>query len=305
MREVDLRATDLNLLVVLDALLAERSVSRAATRLGMSQPAASRALARLRALFSDALLVDGPGGYALTVRAEEMRPMLRSILAGVGEILDGRPFDPMQETGKVRLLMLDLEAAVLAPPLIARMAQEAPAVDLELVPPGSRPLDALEAGDVDALIGVIEDAPAGIQKRTLYHDHFVTLMRAEHPVAGTKLTLDRFLDLDHMVVSVTGTGRAWVDETLAHLGKERRVKVRVPGFFAAIEIAAQSDLVMTLPSRLARTAAGMHRFVTAAPPLDPGGVPMSLAWHARHQDAPRHVWLRKTIVAALGDTDPS
>jgi DNA-binding transcriptional LysR family regulator len=155
MREVDLRKADLNLLVVLNALLDERSVSRAATRLGMSQPAASRALARLRALFSDRLLVDGPGGYLLTARAEGMRPLLRQTLAGVGEVLDGRGFDPAQATGPVRLLMLDLEAAVVAPRLIARLARQAPGVDLEVVPPGPRLTEALEADSVDALIGVV------------------------------------------------------------------------------------------------------------------------------------------------------
>jgi DNA-binding transcriptional LysR family regulator len=222
MREVDLRGADLNLLVVLNALLDERSVTRAATRLGMSQPAASRALARLRGLFSDALLVDGPGGYLLTARAEEMRPLLRNTLAGVSELLDGRAFDPMQATGPVRLLMLDLEAAVLAPRLIASLAEQAPAVDLEVVPPGPRPLETLEAGAVDALIGVVDDAPAGIRKRKLYRDDFVTLMRAGHPAAGRKLTLERFLELDHVVVSITGTGRAWVDEILSRSGRKRR-----------------------------------------------------------------------------------
>ena len=305
MREVDLRKADLNLLVVLNALLDERSVSRAATRLGMSQPAASRALARLRAQFSDRLLVDGPGGYLLTARAEGMWPLLRQTLAGVGEVLDGRGFDPAQATGPVRLLMLDLEAAVVAPRLIASLAEQAPGVDLEVVPPGPRLTEALEADSADALIGVIGDAPAGIRKRKLYQDDFVTLMRVEHPAAGTKLTLDRFLELDHLVVSITGTCRAWVDEMLARRGKQRRVKVRVPSFLAAVEIAARSDLIMTLPSSLARTAADMRRFVMVPPPIALGGVPMSLVWHARHQDSPRHVWLRRTIVAAVADTGSS
>lgn len=301
MREMDLRAADLNLLVVLNALLDERGVTRAAIRLGMSQPAVSRALARLRALFSDALLVEGSGGYVLTARAEEMRPLLRNTLAGASELIDGRSFDPMQAAGSVRLLMLDLEAAVLIPRLIASLAEQAPAIDLEVVPPGGRPLDALGADVADAFIGVVEEAPAGIRKRKLYEDDFVTLMRAEHPAAGSDLTLERFLDLDHVVVSITGTGKAWVDETLARLGKRRRVKVRVPSFFAAVEIAARSDVIMTLPSSLARTAAGMRRFVMAQPPLDLGSIVMSLAWHARHQDAPRHIWLRKMIVAAASD----
>lgn len=303
MREVDLRAADLNLLVVLNALLDERSVTRAATRLGMSQPAASRALARLRALFSDALLVEGPGGYLLTARAEEMRPLLRTTLSTVGELLDGRAFDPLRTAEPVRLLMLDLEAAVVAPLLLARLAEQAPTVDLEVLPPGPRPLEALEADAVDALIGVVDDAPAGIRRRGLYADDFVTLMRAEHPHAGTQVSLERYLELDHVVVSITGTGRAWVDEVLERMGRHRRVRVRVPSFFAAVEIAARSDLVMTLPSSLARTAADMRRFVIAQPPLDLGSVNMSLAWHARHQDSPRHIWLRRTIVAAVTEID--
>lgn len=298
MHEVDVREADLNLLVALEALLDERSVTRAAQRLGMSQPAASRALARLRRLFSDALLVDGPGGYVLTARAEEMRPLLRGTLAGVNQLLAGRSFDPSQATGHVRLLMLDLEAAVIGPRLLARMASEAPALNLDVVAPGIRPTDALDADTVDAIIGVIDDASAGIRRRKLYEDGFVTLMRAEHPAAGKELTLDRFLALDHVVVSITGTGRAWVDEVLARTGHTRRVKVRVPSFFAAVEIAARSDLVMTLPASLARTAADMRRFVMTPPPLDLGNVVMSLAWHARHHDAPRHVWLRRMIVEA-------
>lgn len=303
MHEVNLRTADLNLLVVLNALLEERSVTRAAARLGMSQPAASRALARLRTLFSDALLVDGPGGYLPTARAEEMAPLLRNILAGASELLDRRTFDPGTATGPIRLSMIDLEAAVLAPRLIARLAVEAPLADLEVVPPGPRPIDALEADAVDALIGVVGDAPAGIRKRVLYRDRFATQMRSGHPAAAQALTLERYLELEHVAVSITGTGRSRVDEVLAGLGRERRVKVRVPSFFAAVEIAARSDLVMTLPMSLAQTAGGMGRFVTLNPPLDLGHVEMSLVWHARHQDAPRHVWLRKTIAAAAAEID--
>jgi DNA-binding transcriptional LysR family regulator len=303
MREADFRAVDLNLLVVLVALLEERNVTRAAMRLGMSQPATSRALARLRVLFADALLVDGPGGYLLTARAEEMQPLLHGTLGGVRQLLEGRAFDPQKATGLVRLLMIDLEAAVLAPRLINILAEQAPLLDLEVVPPGSQPLASLTASEVDAIIGVVEAAPAGIQKRTLYQDEFVTLMRHAHPAASQTLTLDRYVKLEHIVVSITGTGRAWVDEVLAREGLARRVKVRVPSFFAALEIAARSDLIMTLPASLARTAAGMGRFAVASPPLKLGSFAMSLAWHARHQDDARHSWLRKAIVSALAEPD--
>ena len=128
MRNVDLRRADLNLLVVLDALLEGKSVTQAARRLGMSQPAASRALSRLRALFSDALLVEARTGYILSARAEEIRPVLRRTLAGVSEMLEANPFDPAAATGHVRLLMPDLQAAALAPHLLARLADEAPAL---------------------------------------------------------------------------------------------------------------------------------------------------------------------------------
>lgn len=298
MRQVNLRNVDLNLLVVLNTLLEEMSVTRAAQRLGMSQPAVSRALARLRALFSDALLVDGPGGYMLSARADEIRPALRQTLAGLGAILEASPFDPATATGRVRLLMTDLHAAVLAPHLLDRLAREAPSLDLDILAPGPAIFEALESDAVDAVAGVFHEAPAGIRRRTLFEDSFVTLMRAEHPASGLKLTLERYLHLDHIVVAVTGVGRAPVDEMLSAMGRKRRVKVSVPSFFSALEIAARFDLIMTLPASLAHMAAGMGRFVTLPPPVDPGRFTLSLLWHARHQDAPRHIWLRQTIAAA-------
>ena len=301
MHQVDLRRIDLNLLVTLEALLEEKNVTRAAHRLGMSQPAASRALGRLRALFSDALLVDGPGGYLLSARAEELRPMLRRTLAGVGDMLEANTFVPATATGRIRLLMPDLQAAALAPHLLACLARESPSLDLDIIAPGTNGIEALEQGVADAMVGLLDEAPAGIHRRRLYDEELVTLMRAHHPALSGKFTLDRFLELEHIVVSVTGVGPAPVDEVLARMGRRRRVKLRVPNFFAAVEIAARSDLIMTLPSSLARAAANMRRFVSLPPPLDLGRFTMSLAWHARQQDAPRHKWLRRAVVAAAMD----
>lgn len=301
MRDVHLRGIDLNLLVTLEALLEEKSVTRAADRLGMSQPAASRALGRLRALFSDALLVDGPGGYVLSSRAEEVAPALRHILAGVGEMLDANAFDPATTTGRIRLLMPDLQAVALVPHLLARLARDAPSLDLDIIAPGTSGIEALEQGAADAMVALIDEAPVGIQRRRLYDEELVTLMRADHPALARQLTLERFLELEHIVVSVTGAGLAPVDEALARIGRTRRVKLRVPNFFAAVEIAARSDLVMTLPSSLAHAAANMGRFISLPPPIDLGRFTMSLAWHARQQDAPRHIWLRGAIVAAAAE----
>jgi DNA-binding transcriptional LysR family regulator len=304
MTELDLRGVDLNLLVALDALIEERNVTRAAGRLRMSQPAASRALGRLRALSSDALLVDGKGGYVLSARAEAMRPALRRALAGIGEVLRAPAFDPATARGRVCLLMPDLLAASLVPRLLPRFAAEAPGLDIDVAAPGANPIEALERDDADAVVGVIDEAPAGIRRRRLYLDRLVTLMRAGHPAAAGRLTLARFLALEHMTVSVTGVGPSPLDELLARLGHARRVKLRVPNFFAAVEIAARSDLVMTLPSSLARTESARGRLAVLRPPLELGRFAISLVWHARQQDAPRHVWLRRAIVAASTAPDP-
>ncbi|MEO4001681.1 LysR family transcriptional regulator [Mesorhizobium sp. CAU 1732] len=303
MRQVNLRAVDLNLLTVLDALLEECSVTRAAVRLGMSQPAVSRALARLRSLFDDALLVDGPGGYLLSERAEQIVPVLRRALAGIGNMLDAPAFDPATATGRLRLSTPDLYAAVIGPPLLAHIGREAPGLNLDIVAPGPAIIGDLEEGTLEAVIGVIDDAPAGIQRRGLFDDGYVTLLRAGHPAADDALTLGRFLELDHIAISVTGVGSTPVDDVLAMTRHKRRVKVTVPNFLAAVEIAAQSDLVMTLPESLARMAAGVNRFVMRTPPADPGRFTLSMLWHARHQASPRHVWLRDAIVHAAAQVE--
>jgi DNA-binding transcriptional LysR family regulator len=297
MHEMDLRRIDLNLLVALDVLLDERSVTRAAARLGLSQPAVSRALARLRAIFADALLVEGRGGYLLSRRAEAIRPRLRGVLAEVGALLAAGEFDPATAEGRLRLMMPDLLSATLGPPLLARLAAEAPGIGLDVLPPEPALADALENDLADAVIGLIDEAPAGVRRRSLHSDSYLTLLRAGHPAAAG-LTLERYLGLRHVVVSVTGVGPAPVDVALAAIGCTRTVSARVPGFLAAVEIVAGSDLVITLPASLARRVAANGRVVPVAPPLDLGSFTMSLVWHARHQDEPRHAWLRRTVVAA-------
>lgn len=301
MREVNLRRVDLNLLAVLEALLDERNVTRAAERLGMSQPAASRALARLRGLFGDPLLVDGRSGYLLSARAEQIRPTLARTLAGIDDMIRATPFDPAGATGSLRLMMPDLTAASLAPRLIARLGAEAPGLDLDLQPPNASLIELLESDAVDLAVGVFDDAPAGIRRRALFEDRFLTMMRTGHPAAKRRLTLSRYLEMGHIVVSVTGVGPTPIDTALARIGRRRRVPVRVPNFLAAVEIAAQSDLIMTLPQSLSRTAAGMDRLVTLPPPIALARFTMSLLWHSRRQDEPQHAWLRRMVVEAANE----
>lgn len=288
-----LRTVDLNLLVILDALLEERSVTRAAQRLGMSQPAVSRALARLRNLFSDPLLVEGRDGYVPTPRAVAVRPLLQSALAEVERMLESRPYDPSSATGKFRLFVTDLHAAVLIPRLIARLDAEAPGVDLDVLPVGPQVMQALEDGAVDAAIGLSAGAPAEIRRRTLFQEGFCTLMRPGHPAAND-LTLDRYMRAGHIVVNIGSPQTAPVDAVLG--GGKRRIRVRAPSFLAAVEIAAQSDLMLTLPVSLTRTLAVSGRLVALPSPVKLAPISMDLFWHARFQNEPRHVWLRSLVV---------
>lgn len=298
MHQEDLRRADLNLLVALDALLEERNVTRAASRLGLSQPATSRALARLRALFGDDLLVDGAGGYLLSARAEELRPLLKTTLAGIGAMLRQDGFDPATAEGSVRLMTPDLMAAVLMPGLLQRIGQAAPRLTLDVLQPTAQLFQALADDHADAVIGLVDQAPAGIHRRNLFDQRMVTLMRRDHPDAGREMTLDLFLSMGHVAVSITGSGPAPIDLILQRMGQQRQVKARVPSFFTALEIAAQSDLIITLPDSLAETGMARARFVMRQPPLPLGSFSMSLVWHARHHASARHRWLRQTIAAA-------
>ncbi len=178
--------------------------------------------------------------------------------------------------------MPDLQAAALAPHLLARLAREAPSLDLDIVAPGANEIEALEHDDADAMVALIDEAPAGIRRRRLYDEKLVTLMsRTDHPAAVGEPAFSLWrLSISWSASPASGLrpsmrcSRSWA---------RRRVKLRVPNFFAAVEIAARSG-VMTLPSSLARSAADMRRFVSRPPPLDLGSFTMSLAWHARQQE---------------------
>ena len=303
MHQVNLRSVDLNLLTILEVLFEERSVTRTGTRLGMSQPAVSRALARLRILFGDPLLVESSGGYVLSERALEIGPALRRSLAEIGDMLEAKDFVAGQATGRVRLATPDLYAAVIMPPLMTRIEREAPQLDLDIVAPGGTFFDRLENGEIDAVLGVIDEAPASFRRRKLFEDAYVMLLRADHPASNGHVTLDQFLTLQHIAISITGSGPSPIDRMLAASGRERRVKVRVPSFLAAVQIAARSDLVVTLPKSLARNAPDMKRFVMKKPPADPGGFTLSMVWHVRNQSSRRHVWLRNAIIDAVAQVD--
>ncbi len=298
MHDVNLGALDLNLLRVLDALLGERHVTRAARRVGLSQPATSHALARLRAALGDPLLVRGHGGALVpTPRAAALQPRLRAALDAVAAALRGdAPFDPATARATFRIATGDYAEMVILPGLMARLARDAPHVDLRVIPaPDDRV--ALAAGEIDCVLAprrAPSEAVGGYERR-LFDETFTCLVRRGHPAAAQRLTLARYEALPHLLVAPRGTPGSFVDDALAALGRRRRVALTVPHFLVAPHVVAATDLIVTLASRIADVVAGPLDLVALPPPLELPGFTMSLWWHERNHHDPAQRWLRDAI----------
>jgi len=294
----NLRAVDLNLLVVLDALLHERHLTRAAARLPMSQPAVSHALARLRTLLGDPLFHRTRGGLRPTPHALALEAPLRDVLAQVRRLLAGAVFDPAASRRTFRLAMSDYGASVVLPPLVRRLRAQAPGIDLEISYTSRGGMIAGVAdGQLDLALAVFGETPADIRRAVLFHEPFVCVMDA----AGTAgpLALDDYLARPHVLVAASQDQRSGeVDAALARLGRARRVALRLPHWTAAPAVVAGTDLVLTVAQRTVMpTPPGLA--VQPVPfPIDPLGFEM--IWHERADgDAGLH-WLRELLASLLG-----
>lgn len=291
---------DLNMLVALDALLGEAHVTRAAARLGLTQPAMSRALSRARALFDDPLLVRTGRGMRLTPRAERLGPALRRALGELQAVLGDRPqFEPHTSTRSFTLVMADYGQAVLLAPLLERLAREAPRIDLVIQPFERNPLGALDAGEVDLVITTRSAAAPSIVWTPLFSDRLVCLVRQGHPSIGRRLTAEQLAAAPQVLIAPEGRPGGILDEALAELGLRRRVALRVPSFLVAPELVATSDLVLTLPARIARKAQAHLPVRAVELPFKVEGFTMAQAWHERMRKDPAHAWLRG-VIAAVG-----
>jgi DNA-binding transcriptional LysR family regulator len=300
MHELHLRSLDLNLILALDALLEERSVTRAAQRVGITQSAMSHALARLRAVTGDALLVRTAGGMVSTARAEELGPPIRQALEGVAAAL--RPpqaFDPKTADRRIRIGTGDYGEIVLLPRVLERLAKDAPRVDLRVVFQGDDSGGMLRSGDVDLLLRPVfpADIGPGMYARKLFDERFVCVVRRGHPLASKRLTLARYVAASHALISPLGKEGSRTDDALARMGLSRRVAVTVPHFLVAPYIVAQSDLVLTLAARVANMLAAPLGLAILEPPseLRLDGFTMSAVWHERtHSDAAQR-WTREVF----------
>lgn len=304
MHNVHLRALDLNLLVVLDALLAEHSATRAAVRLGLTQSAVSHALARLRDTLDDPLLVRGGGGLVPTPRADALRQPLRRLLDELTGLLRPPAFEPATATGTVTVAAADYATSVVVPALAARLATEAPGLDLRLRPPPADGPRALADGEIDLALDVPVPDADGLHARPVLEDGFVAVLRAGHPALAETWTVESFAALRHVLIAPRGTPGGPVDQGLAERGLQRRLVVTVPHFLAAPHVVARTDAVLTLPTRVAALVVRPLGLVTRPLPFDLGRFTLHAVWHERRHADPAHRWLREAVARAAQGNVP-
>ena len=300
---MDLKTLDLNLLRSLDALLDERSVTAAARRMGVSQPAMSAQLARLRALFGDPLLVASGRRMVPSLRAEALRGPLRRLLRDLEGLLHAQAvFEPATAENTFRLGGTDHVHAMLSGGLVSQLRRLAPGIRLAMMPfQSGRAWQDLESGRLDATIVTsfvtLNDAKA----RPLLQERFVFAQRKGHPRGPTPPDLDAFCDLDHLLISPEGGGFVGaVDQALEELGRVRRVQVSLPSFLLAAPVIETSDLVCVFPERLARVCGGNLDIFPLPFQLD--GFGLQMVWHPRSHNDPAQVWFRNAVVDYVRQT---
>ena len=302
---MSLEKVDLNLLVYLDILLEERNVTRAANKLGLSQPAMSNGLRRLRELFDDPLLVRTSEGMTPTERATELQPTVRSILSTVDKAVQPHAeFDPATANRVFRIMASDYAESTLLPHLLLRMRAAAPGVTLDIMTPSDVSFLDVEQGKVDMAINRFDELPQSFHQKHLWKDGFSCLVRKDHPILND-FTLASYLQAQHVWVSKTGMGvgvgvnpddvqrLGWVDEALARLEHKREITLFTRHYQAAMLLAEQTDLVVTLPSKAAALQIDNPRVVIKEPPFWIPALDLTMAWSPLLHRNPAHRWMRQ------------
>lgn len=299
--ESDFRRLDLNLLLVFTALLRERSVTKAAQRLHVGQPALSASLARLREFFGDELFVRGATGMEPTARAEQLGQALKPLLEGLGPaLLEPPAFVPAESERSFTLGMTDILELALAPGLLALLAKEAPGVRLSLRAADQYDAPArLDAGELDLAIGNIEAAATRQRLLKLYDEQFLCLYDPRHVRASRPITLDEFVAVPHLLTSFRGSFTGFVDTALAAVGSERRVVFVTSRFGTVPWVLGALGAIATLPATVAHLLAEQLGLAVSPPPLELPEPPIAMLWHARLQDDPGHAWMRERVRQVL------
>jgi DNA-binding transcriptional LysR family regulator len=294
MRQVHLRNVDLNLIVLLHALLEERHITRAAKRSFLSQPAMSRALERLREMFGDPLLVRSGRAYERTVRGERVLRELEALMPRLEAIVGGTDFDPAQSRERFRVALTDNACMILLPSLMARIRRAAAHAKLEISPWRTQAYEEVAAGRIDIALSA-EEAPPALESEVLFNLDFVCLVGSAQRIRSRRLTLKQYLELPHALVETSGNQQTLVDRPLAQLGVKRTVALSLPFFVPAMFAIAQTDLVLTVPRRLAKVTAAMAGVRVVEPPREIKSFPYFMVWHSRLTSEQAHAWFREQL----------
>jgi DNA-binding transcriptional LysR family regulator len=299
---------DLNLLEYLDVLLRERNVTKAASHLGLSQPAMSNGLGRLRVLFGDPLLVRTSDGMTPTERALELQPVIREVLAKVDRAVQPQAaFDAASAERFFRIMATDYAESTIFPHILHRLREAAPGIKLDIMTPSDVSFLDVEQGKVDMVINRFDSIPQSFHQKTIWEDNFACMFSADNPIRNN-FTLDTYLQAQHVWVSKTGMGvgvgmnpddvqrLGWVDEALNLIGKQRRITVFTRHYQAAMLMAEQNDLIVTIPAKAAQLQAHNPRVVVEKPPFDIPPITLKMAWSPLLQNNPAHQWMRRMIV---------
>ncbi|MDQ2822693.1 MAG: LysR family transcriptional regulator [Pseudomonadota bacterium] len=296
---MDFHGIDLNLLVAFNALMNERNVTRAATQVGVSQPAMSAALSRLRNLLGDPLFQRSSTGLIPTVRARDLASPIAAALRQIECAMVSQPaFEPRTTPVTFKLGLQDYPTVVLLPALLAALEQTMPGVSLNVVAFNDRDaaVALLDAGVIDAAIGVAPThTDARILTRPLLRDEFVTILASDHPAARRRMNLDTYLGLQHVLVSPEGQLHGLVDQTLAQQGKKRKLALTLPQIFAVPAVVARTNMAATILKRVALQSQSSHRLLLFPPPLTLPEMVFHLIWHRRSDNHPAQRWFREFI----------
>ena len=302
---MSLKTLDLNLLKVLDALISERSVTRAGVVLGRSQPAVSNALHRLRALLGDELFVRGADGLVLTPRAEALRAPLRLALASLeASLFEETDFDPATASGLLRISTPDRLSIAVVPPLFDLIQRHAPNMSLHVATADRhQALQLIEDDQIDVALGWLDDKPGHMLVEPLMEEYLYCVFRPNHPLARrrARFDIDAVLSYPHIVVSASGGRAAIFDDLLARNGLARRALVTVSNFTSVPHLLARSDMIGVFTKLASDVFESSFGLATRRVPLEIGKIATNMVWHMRNDRDRRHAWLRQQIKAVYRD----
>lgn len=304
MHETNINALDLNLLKALHGLLETASVTRAAERVNLSQPAMSRALERLRHTLQDPLLVRSGRGMMLTPRAESLIAPVQTAVAQLGSVFAPQIFDPSKANDLFRIMAPDYLAQKIMPSVLSRVFNAAPNIQIEIENLSGSAIRDLNAGKISLGFGVVDDGPAleNVAAQGLMTDKQVCLMRRGHPLAADDLKLTGFAQARHALLSITGKGGGRIDDVLKTHGLSRSIALRVAHFLTVSSVIETTDLIITVPGLLANQILNDKLVKKALPPeLQIPSFTVSQIWHQRFSADPAHQWLRRVIKSVCAE----